>query len=116
MHKKLDRSEVAKMIQEIFAEAAYGVRVYEETAEPYDGYIINCSLKIYGIPDGLTDDDEEEIYGGEMGGAVRIGTVTGLLILGGQAIKTGMDIYDICDCIGGYAEFIYSALSEGDVA
>ena len=102
------------MIQEIFAEAAYGVRVYEETAEPYEGYIINCRIKIFGIPDGLTDDDEEEIYGGEMGGAVRIGTVTGLLILGGQAAKTGLDIYGICDCIDGYVEFIYSALSEGN--
>ncbi len=102
------------MIQEIFSEAAYGMRVYEETSEPYDGYIINCILKIYGIPDDLTDDDEEEIYGGEMGGAVRIGTVTGLLILVGQAAKTGLDIYYICNCIDGYAEFIYSALSEGD--
>lgn len=100
------------MIQEIF----YGMRVYEETSEPYDSYIINCRMKIFGIPDCLTDDEEEVIYGGEMGGAVRIGTVTGLLILGGQAIKTGMDIYDICDYIDGYVEFIYSALCEGDVA
>ena len=102
------------MIQEIFAEAAYGVRVYEETSEPYDGYIVNCRMKIFGIPDDLTDDDEEDIYGGEICGAVHLGTVTGLLIHGGQAAKTGMDIYDICDCIDGYAEFIYSALSEGD--
>ena len=51
-----------------------------------------------------------------MGKAVYIWTVTGLLILVGQAVKTGLDIYDICDCIDGYAEFIYSALSKGEVA
>ena len=86
------------MIQEIFAEANYGVRIYEETYEPYDSYIIYCALEIYGITDDLTDDEEEEIYNGEIGKAVRIGKVTGLLILGGQAAKTGMEIYDICDC------------------
>ena len=102
------------MIQEIFAEANYGVRAYEETDEPYDSYITYCSLKIYGIPDDLTDDDEEEIYNGEINKAVKVGTVTGLLILGGQAAKTGMDIYDICDCTDADAEFIYSALQEGD--
>lgn len=85
----LDRSEVTKMIQEIFAEAAYGVRVYEETAEPYEGYIINCRMKIFGIPDCLTDDEEEVIYGGDMGMAVQIGTVTGLLILAGRLPRRG---------------------------
>ncbi len=102
------------MIQEIFAEANYGVRSYEETDEPYDSYIIYCSLKIYGIPDGMTDDDEEEIYNGEVGKAVHVGNVKGILILGTQAAKTGMDIYDICDCTDADAEFIYSALQEGD--
>ncbi len=102
------------MIYEIFAEAAYGVRVYEETDEPYDSYITYCSLKIYGIPDDLTDDEEEEIYNSEVGKAVHIGNVKGLLILGTQAAKTGMDIYDICDCTDADAEFIYSALQEGD--
>ena len=102
------------MIQEIFAETAYGVRVYEETEEPYDSYIINCYLKIFGIPDVLTYDEEENIFSDEMGRAVQIGTVTGLLILGGQAEKNAMDIYDICDCTDSYAEFIYSALSEGN--
>lgn len=70
------------MIQEIFAEADYGVRVYEKTAEPYDSFIINCYLKIISIPDGLTDDEEENILSGEIGRAVQIRTVTGLLILG----------------------------------
>ena len=83
------QSEVTKMIQEIFAEGAYGVRVYEGTAEPYDGYIINCYLKIYEISDDLTDVDEEEVYGGELGGAVRIGTVMGLLILAGRMPRRG---------------------------
>ena len=95
------------MIQEIFAEAAYGVRVYEETEEPYDSYIVSCYLKMYGIPDDLTDDEEENIFNGEIGKAVQIGTVTGLLILGGQAEKNNMDIYDVCDCIDSYAEFIF---------
>ena len=45
------------MIQEIFAEANYRARSYEETDEPYDSFIIYCSLKIYGISDGLTDDE-----------------------------------------------------------
>ncbi len=102
------------MIQEIFAEANYGVRSYEETDEPYDSYIIYCSLKIYGIPDNLTDDEEEEIYNGEVGKAVHVGNVKGILILGTQAAKTGIDIYDICDCTDADAEFIYSALQEGD--
>lgn len=87
------------MIQEIFAEADYGVRVYEKTEEPYDSYIINCYLNIFGIPNSLTDDERETIFNGEMGKAVQIGTVTGLLILGRQAEKSDMDIYDICDCI-----------------
>lgn len=66
------------MIQEIFAEADYGVRVYEETDEPYDGYIINCYLKIYGIHDDLTDDDEERIFSGEMSkAALSCGRVQG---------------------------------------
>lgn len=98
------------MIQEIFAEANYGVRSYEETDERYDSFTIYCALKIYGIP----DDDEEEIYNGEVGKAVHLGNVGGLLILGTQAAKTGMDIYDICDCTDADAEFIYSALQEGD--
>ncbi len=100
------------MLQELFAEANYGVRAYEETDEPYDSFIIYCSLKIYGIPDVPTDDDEEEIYNGEVGKAVHLGNVTGILILGAQAEKTSMDIYDICDCTD--AEFIYSAFQEGD--
>ena len=37
-----------------------------------------------------------------------------MLILGGQAEKSDMDIYDICDCMDSYTEFIYSALSEGN--
>ncbi len=102
------------MMHEIFAETDYEVRVYDETDEPYDSYIIYCSLKIYGIPDGLTDDEVEEIYNGEVGKAIHVGNVTGLLILGTQAAKTGMDIYDICDCTDADAEFIYSALQEGD--
>ena len=102
------------MIQEIFAEASYGIRVYEETDEPYDSFIIYGSFKIYGIPDELTDDDEEEIYNGEVGKAVHVGNVKGILMLGAQAAKTGMDIYDICDCTDADAEFIYSALQEGD--
>ena len=87
------------MIQEIFAEADYGVRVFEKTEELYDSYSINCYLKIYGIPDNLTDNDEENILGGEIDRAVLIGSVTGLLILGGQAEKHDMDIYDVCGCI-----------------
>ena len=54
------KSEFTDMIQEIFAETAYGVRVYDKTSEPYDSYIINCRMKIFGIPDDLTDDDEED--------------------------------------------------------
>ena len=102
------------MIHEIFAEANYRARSYEETDDSYDSYIIYCSLKIYGVPDNLTDDEEEEIYNGEVGKAVHVGNVKGLLILGTQAAKTGMDIYDICDCTDADAEFIYSALQEGD--
>lgn len=102
------------MIQEIFAETKYEVRAYEETDEPYDSYVTYCSLKIYGVPDDLTDDEEEEIYNGEVGKAVHLGNVKGLLILGAQAAKTGMDIYDFCDCTDADAEFIYSALQEGD--
>lgn len=47
----------------------------------------------------MTDDEEENILSGEIGRAVQIGTVTGLLILGGRAEKSYMDIYDICDGI-----------------
>ena len=88
------------MIQEIFAEAAYGVRVYKETDEPYDGYITYCYLKIFGIPDDLTDDEEENIFSGEIGRAVQIGTVTGLLILGGQAERNDMDRLKTCSSFG----------------
>ncbi len=102
------------MIQEIFAETKYEVRAYEETDEPYDSYVTYCSLKIYGVPDDLTDDEEEEIYNGEVGKAVHLGNVKGLLILGAQAAKTGMDIYDFCDCTNADAEFIYSAFQESD--
>lgn len=43
------------MIQVLFAEADYGVRVFEKTEELYDSYIINCYLNIIAIPDNLTD-------------------------------------------------------------
>ena len=58
------------MIQEIFAEAYYGVQVYEKTEDPYDSYYINCYLKQYGISDNLTDTEKKNIFGGEMGRAV----------------------------------------------
>ena len=35
------------MIQELFAEADYEVRVYETTVESYDSYIIDCFLNVF---------------------------------------------------------------------
>ncbi len=80
--------------------------------DPYDDYIVYCNMEIYGIPEDLPDIDKDDICRGSTEKAVKLGTVTGMLVLGSQAEKTDMDIYEICDSIDGYAEHIYSALSE----
>ena len=35
-----------------------------------------------------------------------------MLIVGSQVKKSGLDLYEVCDAASGYAEFVYSALSE----
>ena len=100
--------------QELFAETEYIDRYYGQISDPYDKVVLHCFMSIYGIPESLSEESVETILNGDKEQAVQIGEVTGLLILGSQAEKADMDIYDICDCVDGYAELIYSALSEGD--
>ena len=78
--------------------------------EDLEGYIKHCSLDFYAIPSSINDDERDKIFDGEADGTL-LGNITGQLILGSQAAKTGVDIYDVCDAKSGDLEAVASALN-----
>ena len=100
--------------EDIFAEASPELRAYESIEDPVKDLILDCIIHIYGVPECENDEDDfpEEVYNGGLEGAVEIGEVTGVYVLGSQFTKTDYDIHLTCDDHDAYSEFIVSALTE----
>ena len=59
-------------------------------------YIKYYSIGIFGIPHGLSEEEEDNIFS-DPEKAVRIGTIEGYLILGEEIERRGYNLYDMCD-------------------
>ena len=100
--------------EDTFAEATPELRAYESIEDPVKDLVLDCIIHIYGVPESENDEDDfpKEVYNGGYEGAVEIGAVTGVYVLGSQFTKTDYDIYLTCDDHDAYSEFIVSALTE----
>ncbi|SDB40318.1 hypothetical protein SAMN02910317_02006 [Ruminococcaceae bacterium FB2012] len=96
--------------ESLFAETKQEQRVFEDIDDPVKDYVLDCSIDIFGVPDD--EDIAESIYNGDTEQAVRIGTVTGIYVLGSQLTCAGFDLLQICDDHDAYSEYIISALLE----
>ena len=74
-------------------------------------YIKYYSIGIFGIPHGLSEEEEDNIFS-DPEKAVRIGTIEGYLILGEEIERRGYNLYDMCDEINADLEYVISALCE----
>ena len=74
-------------------------------------YIKYYSIGIFGIPHGLSEEEEDNIFS-DPEKAVRIGTIEGYLILGEEIERRGYNLYDMCDEINADLEYVISALRE----
>ena len=96
--------------QDIYATADYSSRYYFELGSDVDDYFCTNFIQLYGVPETLSEDDEDEIYGGDVGKSVYIGKMLGTLILGCQLTQDGYDFRIACDDISGDLEFVASSL------
>ena len=74
-------------------------------------YIKYYSIGIFGIPHGLSEEEEDNIFS-DPEKAVRIGTIEGYLILSEEIERRGYNLYDMCDEINADLEYVISALCE----
>ena len=74
-------------------------------------YIKYYSIGIFGIPHGLSEEEQDNIFS-DPEKAVRIGTIEGYLILGEEIERRGYNLYDMCDEINADLEYVISALCE----
>ena len=74
-------------------------------------YIKYYSIGIFGIPHGLSEEEEDNIFS-DPEKAVRIGTIEGYLILGEEIERRGYNLYDMCDEINADLEYVISDLCE----
>lgn len=72
--------------------------------------IFPCNIDIYGIP---SDIDEEIIMYDDSECALKIGNISGYMILAKDIEDRGIDIHDLCGSIDADLEFVCSALQEG---
>lgn len=77
-----------------------------------DNYAVWCNITLYGVPEELSEEKENEIYNGNFEQAIHIGELIGCLILCKQMFEAGQDPYTVCDDISGELEFVMSALQE----
>ena len=74
-------------------------------------YIKYYSIGIFGIPHGLSEEEEDRMFS-DPDKAVRIGTIEGYLILSEEIERRGYNLYDMCDEINADLEYVISALCE----
>ena len=74
-------------------------------------YIKYYSIGIFGIPHGLSEEEEDRMFSNP-DKAVRIGTIEGYLILSEEIERRGYNLYDMCDEINADLEYVISALCE----
>ena len=79
-----------------------------------DTCLIWCQMIFYGIPFELSDTQTGRIYDGDYQDCVKIGELSGCLILCKQIINNGFEPWDICDASDGDLVYTISALSSGD--
>ena len=74
-------------------------------------YIKYYSIGIFGIPHGLSEEEEDRMFS-DPDKAVHIGTIEGYLILSEEIERRGYNLYDMCDEINADLEYVISALCE----
>lgn len=87
---------------------------YERFHECVDDCLVWCDIVFYGIPVGLTDDQMEEIYERNYRHAVRIGRLTGCLILARDLLEMDEDPLMACDAADADLGYIMAALTDTD--
>lgn len=76
-------------------------------------FVIDCSIKIYVLPENLSEEEEEEILYHPKD-AKQIGSIEGELVLGAEIMRYDKDYYTQCDDAGAMLEFVVSALMESN--
>ena len=77
-------------------------------------YVSYCTFDSYCVPEILSCEQENAIYGGDTTNATKVGTVNGMLVMGSQAKKQRIELYGVCDSECADLEYMHSALSKND--
>lgn len=78
----------------------------------HESGVIWNSITLYGIPKNLNDDQMFRFYEGDISDLVKIGDISGYLILCREMNRRGEDPWQICDDLDGDIEYAMSVLSK----
>ena len=86
----------------------------DQSTDYYD-YVLNLIIDLYGFPADLSESEEHEVYSGHCDRRVKLGTLSGSLVLGDQAEADGYDLYEVCDANSGDLEYAMAHLLRTDL-
>ena len=86
----------------------------DQSPDYYD-YVLNLIIDLYGFPADLSESEENEAYRGQCDRRVKLGTLSGSLVLGDQAEADGYDLYEVCDANSGDLEYAMAHLLRTDI-
>lgn len=100
----------------VFADSGNNFAVFDWDSESTDYYdfVRNLVIDLYGLPSDLNESEEDAAYCGHCDRRVKLGTLSGSLVLGDQAEADGYDLYDICDANSGDLEYAMAHLLRTD--
>jgi hypothetical protein len=85
----------------------------DQSTDYYD-YVLNLVIDLYGLPADLSESEENEAYSGHCDRRIKLGTLSGSLVLGDQAEADGYDLYEVCDANSGDLEYAMAYLLRTD--
>ena len=99
------------IFRDYFASAESRSRCYFGLTDETDKYFEYGFIHIYGIPEGLSVEEEERIYSGGSDKTVYLGEITGTLILGTQMMADGEDMLLLCDDMSADLAYVASSFA-----
>jgi len=78
----------------------------------HDTCVIGNRMIFYGVPFDVFDDKMSSVYDGDYSNLIKIGEITGYLILCKQMLYEGENPWAICDDLNGDLEYTISALMD----
>ena len=97
----------------IFTHSAEDTCKYVTLSEFEEDFIIGCHIDVLAMPEDVDDVKENEILENP-DLAIKIGTISGYLLLYYEMEKNNIDIHEACDAENADLEFVCSALMEND--